>query len=212
MKRLWNAYVRAGDLKERALRALMPSRLHFVTYSWPLRPETCPCDVHFCQYLEERGIRRRSIFHFGSGGHHLVGRQNRDRALDNEVLAITVSPAEHARYVALVIRDRSLGRHYKVLFADIHDLSAASLPTFDVVTLFHLCEFGEQQDGGRRMNDAAVLDLFLSRLAPGGLVLFYPGSFGYQQAAPLVEGAVAAGRLSLLERYRSLVVYRGAGA
>jgi hypothetical protein len=29
------------------------------------------------------------------------------------------------------------------LFADIYSLAAAGLPTFDLVTLFHLCEFGD---------------------------------------------------------------------
>jgi hypothetical protein len=208
MKRLWNAYVRAGNFKERALRAIMPSRMHFVHYSWPLRPNVCPCDLHFCDFLKERAIRRRSIFHFGTGGHHIVGLQNQDAGLENDVLAVTASPAEHAQYVTRIIRAPSLGKHYKVLFADIYNLSAAGLPTFDLVTLFHLCEFSEPGSTGRRMNDIELLDLLLSKVAPDGRLFFYSGSFARRQAAPLIEGAVADGRMSLVETYKSLLVYR----
>ncbi len=207
-RRLWRALVRAGALKERALGTLMPSRMRFVHFDWPLRPEVCPCDVHCCEYLAERDIRGRSVFHFGTGGHHVVGITNRDRGLDNEILGITASPPEHSRYVRLVIRSPSLGKHYKVLFADIYDLGNAGLPTFDLVTLFHLCEFSSPADPRRRMDDAGVLDLFLSKLSPGGRILFYRGSFGYQAATPLIERAVGGGKMSFVECYKSLDVYQ----
>lgn len=208
MRRLWRAYVRAGAIKESALRGLMPSRMHFVHYSWPLRPGVCPCDVHFCDYLQERNIRRKSVFHFGTGGHHLVGTTNRDAGLENEILGLTVSPAEHARYVARVVRDPALGRHYKVLFADIYSLSAASLPAFDLVTLFHLSEFADSHNAGTRLDDGDVLRLFCSKLTPGGLLFLYPGSYGYARAAPLVAQAVEAGAISFLEDFKSLIVFR----
>jgi hypothetical protein len=204
--------VQVGDLKERALRRLAPARLRFVHYSWPLRPSVCPCDVHFCEFLAQHNIRRQSIFHLGTGGHHLVGLQNQGAGLANEILGLTLSPREHASYVKRVIDDPALGKHYKVLFADIHSLSAACLPEFELVTLFHLCEFADPNNGGRRMTDAEVLRLFWSKLRTDGLMLFYPGSFGYAQAAPLIEQAVTAGRLSFDQEYKSLMVYRAAGA
>jgi hypothetical protein len=206
-RRLWQAMVRAGDLKEEVLRAIMPARMRIVHYSWPLRPRVCPCDIDLCDYLRDRNIRRRSIFHFGSGGHHLVGVRNRDDGLENEVLAITASPPEHAHYVRRIIRAPSLGRHYKVLFADIYDLGPA-LPVFDLVTLFHLAEFTPQVGSGRRLDDAALLALLLSRLAEGGLMLFYAGSYGWARSRPLVEQVVGEGRLVLAEQWRSLLVYR----
>lgn len=211
MRRLWRAYVGAGALKERALRSIMPSRMRFVHYSWPLRPGVCACDLHFCEYLAERNIRGKSIFHFGTGGHHLVGLQNRDLGLANDVLGLTVSPSEHAKYVARVIRDPALGKHYKVLFADIYSLSAACLPVFDIVTLFHLCEFAATNNAGRRINDAEVLRLFCSKLARAGLMLFYPGSYGHPQLAPLLAQAVAEGRVSFVEEYKSLAIFRVPG-
>jgi hypothetical protein len=207
-RRLWLAYVRAGEIVENALRALMPSRLRFVHYSWPLRTEVCPCDIHFCDYLRKRDIRRRSVFHFGPGGHHLVGLRNLEDALDNEILALTLAPAEHAAYVKRVIRNPVLAKHYKVLFADIYSLSGRSLPRFDVVTLFHLAEFGGMANASRRLDDDDVLKLFLAQLAPGGLLLFYTGSFGYAKIVPLLEHAVAQHELAFLENYQSLAVYR----
>jgi hypothetical protein len=208
MRRLWRAYVRAGALRERALRGVMPGRMRFVHYSWPLRADLCPCDVHFCEFLEERNIRQRSIFHFGTGGHHLVGLRNHDAGLQNDVLGLTVAPKEHLRYVRKVIHDPLLGRHYKVLFADIFSLSAATLPVFDLVTLFHLCEFTDASTAGHRLTDAEVLHLFWSKTAPGGLLLFYPRSYGYKKLTPLIEQAVNDGKLAFVESYKSLVVYR----
>ena len=200
--------VRAGLLKERVLRRLAPSRMSVVPYNWPLLPELCPCDVNFCSYLSERRIARNRFFHFGSGGHHLIGLCNWRHSLQNEILAVTASPAELRRYVRLVTRDHSKGKHYKVLFADIYDLGGASLPTFDVVTLFHLCEFAPSAGRPRRMDDAGVLELFRSKLADDGRLLFYEDSFARPAALPIIEGAVADGRIRFEERYKGLVVFR----
>lgn len=211
-KRIWIAYVVSGALKERVLRKAQPARMHFVHFSWPLRPAKCPCDVDFCEYLRERQIGGKSIFHFGTGGHHIVGLRNAAAPVANDILGLTLSPPEHASYVRRVIRNPALGKHYKVLFADLYSLSAQVLPTFDVVSLFHLGEFSDASRAGQRMNDAQVLSLFRSRLAPGGIVLFYPGSDGYPRLRPLLADEVAAGRLSLVENYRSLAIYRRTGS
>jgi hypothetical protein len=202
--------VRAAEFKERVLRKLMPSRMNIVPYSFPLMPDSCPCDIHFCNYLDERKVRGRSIFHFGTGGHHVVGLHNWAGAMGNEILAITASPSECARYVNRVVDTSSLGRHYKVLFADIYDLSATSLPEFDLVTLFHLCEFAPRGETDRetRMDDAGLLELFGSKLTPQGKLMFYEGSFGHRETQLLVEQAVAAGKISFEERYKSLLVFR----
>jgi hypothetical protein len=206
--RLWYAHIRAGAAKERVLRKLLPTRMHFVHYSWPLRPAMCPCDVDLCEYLRERNVEGKSVFHFGTGGHHIVGLENDKARVPNEILALTLSPHEHAGYVRRVIRNPALGKHYKVLFADLYSLSADCLPVFDIVTLFHLCEFDAASEAGQRLSDAEVLQLFQSKLRPGGRMLFYPRSFGFPRLAPLLTQEVAAGRVSLIEQYRSLVVYR----
>ena len=208
MNRMWQTFLRIRGAKERVLRKVMPSRLHFVHYSWPLLPQECPCDVDFCEYLVERDIRGKAIFHFGTGGHHRVGLHNQTRELANDILGLTISPAEHQGYLRRIIRNPALARHYKVLFADLYSLSDACLPCFDIVTLFHLCEFADPGSAARRIDDAGALELLRSKLRPDGLLLLYPGSHAFKRVAPLVEPAVAAGRLVFLEQYRNLLIYR----
>jgi SAM-dependent methyltransferase len=196
--------------REEVLRRLMPSRMKVFPYAFPLTPEWCPCDVHFCDYLGERGIRGQSIFHFGSGGHHLVGLRNSAAGTANDILAITASPGEIKRYVNLVVTTATLGRHYRVLFADIYDLSEAALPEFDIVTLFHLCEYSRRRGPERatRMDDADVLELFRSKLKAGGRLVFYAGSDGREETGGLIAQAVSEGRIAFEEQYKSLLVYR----
>ena len=207
-QRVWRARVRAGEIQHQILSLFNASRLRYIAHSWPLRPTVCPCDVHFCDYLDERSIRGRSVFHLGTGGHHLVGARNHAEGWRNEILGLTLAPREHARYVRRLIRDPGLGRHYKVLFADIYSLCAAGLPRFDLVALFHLCEFGDPASAGRRLDDGGVLRAFCSCLRPGGLLLLYRGSFGFGRAQSLITEAVADGSLSFVEDYKSLSIYR----
>jgi len=208
MQRLWRARVRAGEIQQQISALFQPSRLRYVAHSWPLRPTVCPCDVHFCDYLDERTIRGRTVFHFGTGGHHVVGTRNYTEEWRNEILGLTLAPREHARYVSRVIREPAFGRHYKVLFADIYSLCASALPLFDLVSLFHLGEFGDPASGGRRNDDEGVLRVFCSRLRPGGLLLLYRGSFGFTRIQPLLTRAAADGLLSFTEDYKSLSIYR----
>lgn len=207
-KRWWRTQMIWGERLQGLRRAISPARLRFVHYSWPLRVEVCPCDQDFCDYLRDRGMRGLSIFHFGSGGHHLVGERNLADTLDNEILAITLAPSELRSYVDRVVRDPALAKHYKVLFADVHSLDAAALPVFDVATLFHLGEFGDEASAARRLDDAGVLALFISRLAPRGLLLFYRRSFAFAKVSPLIEQAVQQRQIEFVENVKSLAVYR----
>lgn len=209
-KRLWLAYVGIAGKLEKLRRAWSPRRLNFVHYGWPLRASVCPCDVQFCDYLRDHGVRGRSVFHFGSGAHHLVGERNLADGLGNEVLAITLAPAELRAYMRRVIATPALGRNYKVLFADIYSLGNASLPRFDVATLFHLGEFGDPQSDGRRLDDEGVLALLIDRVAQGGELLFYRGSFAFAKIHPIIERAVARGALQLHAEVGELLVYRRA--
>jgi hypothetical protein len=201
---MWGVYERAGEAKEALLRRIQPGRMHIVPRSWPLWARMCPCDLHFCDFLQERKVHSRSIFHLGTGGHHLVGLRNRVDDLGNVVVGVTLSPDELKRYMKLVVRDPILGQNYKVLFADVHDLHAASLPDFDLVTLFHLCESGSR--AGHLLSDEGVLRLFISKLKPGGLLALYRNSIGYSRLQPIIAAAMAAGALKHLEDYKSLQI------
>ena len=148
-------------------------RLNFWRHSWPLKPDVCPCDVDFCDFIDDNNIRDQVIFHFGTGEHHVVARRNIDLQPPNHVLAVTASEAEYGSYIKYVIDNPHAGNYYKVLFLDIYTLSDRILPRFDVVTLFHLCEFfREQTSQYAPLDDRRLLDLFISRLQPGGAIAF----------------------------------------
>lgn len=184
-------------------------RLNLFNESWRL-VDYCPCDVHFAEYLDERRVRGKLIFHFGSGGHHLLGRENaaREPADRNEIFAVTASPEEHAEYVRLVSENGDLANSYKVLFTDVYTLSPRILPSFDLITLFHLCEYYDSERSAyARLDDAGLLHLCLSRLVAGGRLLFYTGSEGFHKTAPMLADLASRGEIERVDEFKSLVVY-----
>jgi hypothetical protein len=192
-------------------------RLNSWEDSWRLHVKMCPCDVHFADYLRERGIRDRVIFHFGSGEHHLLGVDNAGKEAPdrNEILAVTASRGEYLAYIDLICAQAEMAIHYKVIFADIYTLSHRILPRFDLVTLFHLCEFYDPEKSRYApLDDTALLDLLLSRLNPEGRLFFYTGSGAFLDspacatgARGILEDAEARGEIVKLEEYKSLLIY-----
>lgn len=176
--------------------------------SWALNPDSCPCDIQFVEYLKQNHIQGKSIFHFGTGEHHFVGLQNQAFDQPNEILGITASAPELQSYVNLVLKNTSLSKYYKVLFADIYTLTRSTLPPLDVVTLFHLCEFYLPENASLvHQNDQSLLQLFLDKLNPNGKVLFYSGSQKWQLAQPIVQAFEAAGKIKQIDEYKALLVY-----
>jgi hypothetical protein len=174
---------------------------------WPLDVEGCPCDVHFIEYLRRQGIPGKSIFHFGTGTHHAVGRSCSEPDLAHEVLGLTISRKEYEAYIELVIQEPRIGESYKVLFADVYTLTPRLLPRFDLVTLFHHGEFLAQRRADAPLDDRTLIDLFLARLEPGGKILFYRGSSGFARTGPLLDELAAQGRIVQTDDYKSLVFY-----
>ena len=162
------------------------ARLELWKDPWPLDVKQCPCDVHFTQFLKHYALSNQRIFHLGTGDHHHVGLQAPGDG--HSVLGITATEAEYVSYIKLATENPHLGKYYKVLFSDIYQTNPHLLPAqFDIVTLFHLCEFWfESNIPYAAMDDAGVLDLLSSRVVKGGLVLFYTGSFAYQTASKLI--------------------------
>jgi hypothetical protein len=201
--------------------------LNYYEKPWALRVQDCPCDLHFVQYLEAKKLEGKSIFHFGTGEHHLVGKNNHERGNPNEILGITASGQEHQAYIDFIINNPVVANYYKVLFGDIYTLSPRSLPPFDIVTLFHFAEFYDDQlfEGTgtfelnlnrlnskyARLNDTTLLELFLSGLNPGGKILFYRLSDAFvdkpYKAAKIIDDFVSQGKMFLEEEYKSLLVY-----
>ena len=110
----------------------------------------------------------------------------------NAVLGITASPQEYEAYVTLAINRPDVPCFYTAIFGDIYLLNEKLLPTFDVVTLFHLCEFrGEQNDAYGAMTDLEITRLLTSKTRLGGHILFYPSSFAFDRAGHSSKDLIA---------------------
>lgn len=179
---------------------------------WGLRVGDCPCDVHFVEWLEEQGLRDKTIYHFGTGGHHYVGIRCAEPELNNAVLGITASPKEYDAFVKLAIDNPSLTKTYSAYFGDIYTSNARLLPEFDIVTLFHSCEFrSEKNDAYGALTDLEVMRLFTERTNPGGFILFYTGSFAYATAEPIIADWAKSSPVEEIGLFKTLRVFRKAG-
>ena len=179
--------------------------------TWELNVPVCPCDVHFNEFLAAEAIRNASIFHFGTGAHHVVGLAAAAAGAGNSVLAITASTGEYDRYMKLVIERPEVGRSYKAYFGDIYQIDPRLLPDFDVVTLFHLCEFRTPaNDAYGALTDLEVAQALIGKLKPGGLLLFYKGSMAFDKARPILATLEAQGPIARESDFKTLQVYRRA--
>ncbi len=113
----------------------------------------------------------------------------------------------------LAIERPDVLRHYNAVFGDIYLLNRKLLPVFDVVTLFHLCEFrGDKNDAYGAMTDLDLVRLLTDQTRPGGYLLFFPGSFAFDRADHSAKDVIAKWEqqhaVEKLGRYKSLLVYR----
>ena len=188
--------------------------LHYWDAYWDLREKECPCDVHFVEWLDENGITDSTIYHFGTGGHHYVGIECASAKRRNAVLGITAAPQEHEKYVELAIQRPDVLRWYNAVFGDIYLINERLLPIFDVVTLFHLCEFrGEKNDSYNALTDLEVTNLLTDKTRPGGHILFFPTSFAFDWDGPMSAKKVIARwekerDVERVGEFKSLLVYR----
>lgn len=176
---------------------------------WYLDEAQCPCDVHFTQWIDDQKVRGKTVFHFGTGGHHHVGLHNFERGEPNTILGITASPPEFQRFIELAVKHARLSHAYQVWFGDIYLLNRRLLPPLDIATLFHTGEFrGDSQDAYGALTDRQVVDRILDHLPTGGLLVFFTGSFAYDKAAAIAEALVAEGKVAAAGTFKSLVMYR----
>lgn len=184
--------------------------MQIIRRPWKLKPQDCPCDTDFVDWLSDQSLRDQTIFHFGTGEHHVVGLSAARSGAGHAVVGITATPAEHDAYVRLAKTEPEITKRYVVYFGDIYNLNARLLPELDVATLFHLCEFADDRVGYRGLNDESLLRTVGERLRPGGRMLFYAGSYAYPRAAPLIEAWAASSGFSEVPGFRSLRVFQKA--
>ena len=183
--------------------------LHVWEASWGFRIAECPCDLHLTDYITERAVTDKTIYHFGTGDHHHVGISQAENGSRNSVLGITASTGEHESYVQLVIKRPEIVRWYNTIFGDIYMINRQLLPDLDIVTLFHICEFrNEQNDSYGALTDREMLDLLTDKLRPGGLMMFFPGSYAWKLAEPIVNAWAEQPTVGFVEKYKSLLVYK----
>jgi len=183
------------------------SKLNYWNQTWSLDEVQCPCDLHLVQYLQEKQVKDASIFHFGTGNHHIVGLE---AAKDNNaVLGITASPQEYDDYVELLIKNPRLGHTYKAYFGDIYQLDPRLLPAFDYAALFHVGEFRTpDNDSYGALTDLEMTLLMADKLKPGGEVLFYTGSFAYDKAEDVAAELVKVRPFAPAPDYKTLKIFR----
>ena len=178
---------------------------------WGLDVAKCPCDLHFLRYLSRKGLNQQTIFHFGTGAHHLVGRENVLFQQPNEILGITASRGEYERYIDLVVDNPRIGRYYKVVFMDIYTLNPRLMPNFDLITMFHLAEHGSVcNEDVHKTADSILLEQVVSLLKPSGRIFFYKnsGRGAAERVRLLLREFCGSGRLQHYEDFESLLVYR----
>ncbi len=183
--------------------------LNYYKDTWVLDVPVCPCDAHFLDFLNDRRIKNASIFHFGTGAHHIVGLGTAEGSGKNSVLGITASTGEYDSYIKLAIEKPMVAKRYKVLFGDIYQLDPRLLPQFDVVTLFHLCEFRtDENDAYDALTDLEMAKLLTDKIKPGGWLLFYTGSMAFDKAGPVIAKLAKQRPLDRHPDFKTLQVYR----
>jgi hypothetical protein len=186
-------------------------KMNYWGEKWDLHADICPCDVHFNDWVDAQRIAGKVIYHFGTGTHHVIGRRQAELNNGNVVFAITASKEEYDAYVSLVVDNARIAKSYLAYFGDIYLTNGRLLPDFDVVTLFHLCEFFwpntvSEEYGG--LDDRGLLDLFTAKTRPGGHILFYPGSKDFDKAQPIIAAWETKQRVERLPDFKTLWIYR----
>jgi hypothetical protein len=183
--------------------------MHYWDAYWDLRIAECPCDVHFMTWIDANAIVDKAIYHFGTGGHHHVGIECASPKRRNAVLGITAAPQEHETYLKLAIERPDVLRHYNCIFGDIYLINPKLLPDFDVVTLFHLCEFrSEKNDAYGALTDLEVAEILTDKTAVGGHILFYTGSFAFEPAKAVIAQWEKTRAVEKVGLFETLLVYR----
>jgi hypothetical protein len=178
---------------------------------WDLDEAQCPCDIHFNQWIEANKIANKTIYHFGTGMHHIVGIAQAENGLNNAVFGITASIVEYQAYVKLVSENHQIAKRYLAYFGDIYLSDPRLVPELDIVTLFHANEYihddtPSPEYGG--LDDLKLARLLIGRMRPGGHVMFYTGSFALDKTDAMVATLENEKKLAREGMFQSLLVCR----
>jgi hypothetical protein len=186
-------------------------RMNFWDSKWDLDVAQCPCDIHFNDWVDAEKLTGKTIYHFGTGTHHVIGIRQATNGSNNVVFGITASPGEYNTYIQLVTERPQIAKSYLCYFGDIYLTNPRLLPAFDIVALFHLGEFIDQSTtspeyGG--LSDLGVTRALLENTRPGGNVLIYSESFAHDRAEAVAAELEAAKEIAFVGKFEKLLVYR----
>ena len=190
------------------------TKMNYWTDKWDLHVDICPCDVHFNDWAKATGLTQARIFHFGTGTHHVIGVEQATNGSGNSVVGITASIEEYDAYIKLAAERSEVTKSYLSYFGDIYLTNPKMLPAFDVVTMFHLCEFFyPNTDSGEYggLTDLGVLETFTDLMPVGGKLLFYMRSIKFgeaEQVIPLWEKSRTVKRVGT---FQTLLIYEKVG-
>lgn len=188
------------------------AKLNYWNSTWSLDEKQCPCDIHFVDYMKEKDVRGKTIFHFGTGNHHIIGLENAHQGRDNAILGITASPDEYDAYIKLLIANPKLGFTYKVYFGDIYQTDGRLLPALDYALLFHLGEFwSDANKAYGALTDLEMTLILVDKLKPGGEIMTFSGSFAWDKADAVGAEIVKQRPMEYVGAYKSLKIYRKKG-
>ncbi len=188
------------------------SKMNYWTDKWDLHEDICPCDVHVNEWIAEKGLKNKLIYHFGTGTHHVVGVEQAQNGSGNAVVAITASIEEYQAYIKLVADKAQVAKSYLAYFGDIYLTNPRLLPAdFDIVTMVHLCEFffpntDSAEYGG--LTDRKVLDLFTDKTKSGGHIIFYTKSMGAEKTAAIIPVWEKEKPVERVGEFKTLLIYR----
>ena len=95
-------------------------KMNFWDAKWDLDEAQCPCDIHFNEWIETNKITGKTIYHFGTGTHHIVGLTQAANGSNNLVFAITASTVEYDTYIKLALERPQVVKNYLAYFGDVY--------------------------------------------------------------------------------------------
>jgi len=181
---------------------------------WDLDEGRCPCDIHFNDWIDDQKLTGKTIYHFGTGKHHVIGIRQATNGSNNVVFGITASPEEYDAYIKLVTEQPQISKSYLCYFADIYLTNPKLLPELDIVALFHLGEFIDATTtspayGG--LSDLALTRALLKKTRPDGRILIFTGSFAHDKAEAVAAELERGGEIAFVSAFKTLLVYRKVG-
>lgn len=171
---------------------------------WPWRPDLCPADLHYGEYLLQSLIGpddyyMPKVLHVGTGLHHHIGLLLGSKGFT--VIGLTVSRAEVDAFQSLT----NVPRDYLAYMRDIRDARYARIGDgpVDSMSLFHLGESPEPKPGMLTHREVIEHALTWSRE-----IVFYTGSAAIDRVAPLIRDLLDEGKMKIAAEYKSLVAYQ----